>query len=452
MRRILKTALLLAVLCLAGCSGDDPQSVAFSENELHTGTLGDIFTVNITANCPWSIRESSTEVLIQGATGEGSAPIRVNVAQNLSHDELEHVIVITSQDGTSSDTLTIFQQAVPGFFPGHVDAISEEGGTFSVPVMTNVTSMKIETPEWITETGSRAMDRLTYTFTAEPNKTGKVRTGNITFKGKELTGNVQVTQKAYSPTAIEITGLGEAITASETPHAFPVKVTPEYACTDNITVSTTAGKAYIKDGTLYIQSAEQGSSTIEFKSDGAVLLTSTVDFVSPELPLALKDGMEYCLGTSFGMMEGFPEKYAEISVSDSSVLVREEGGYAFRKEGTVTVSVRNTVSGKEAEFTVSGSCITFPSVSMSSIVVGSYSIVSYGVGIDMYDVSEYTVYTTYGDSTEKLGETSGTGNNPKGITSLSYSLPSFRNAEKGKIHVHVEAVISGEKKTRVLDL
>lgn len=249
MKKLLYLVLVMGMLYLTGCSEDEPQSVAFSIHEHKVPYYGEICSVTVKANCQWTISENSREVLILETEGTGDKYVRIDIAENLDYEELVHCIVVTSEDGTSSDELIIVQEFRRDIFvdkngitTGSNGMIAAEGDTFLVPIRTNDKIASVNTPDWITLISSRSFTDYTYSFTASPNKTGSERNGTIIFKGESASNSIDITQNSYTPDKIIIEDLP---VVSDTSYIeCQVTIDPEYADWSKVKVQDE------KDGTI----------------------------------------------------------------------------------------------------------------------------------------------------------------------------------------------------------
>lgn len=335
----------------------------------------------------------------------------------------------------------------------NISPLPGEGCEFEADVLSNdyVESMKL--PEWISFVSSRSLTKYIYKFKAEPNKTGKERSGTIIIYGEDSSGKTTVTQKPYNPTGIEIDGIDNVILADGKTYTFPIKPVPEYAGTSELKVSITAGSAFIKDGNIHICCDTAGTHTLEVMLGNKNIYTKEITFVSPEISLNVRDGAEYCIGQPFEITADIPQEYAEISVPDETILKKKDGKYVFTKEGEAEITARNILSGKETKIHVYSSYITFSDISSSMVQIGSYSILSIGTVANMYDAESYTIYITVGTDSEKLATKEGTGSGQGKLTAEEYSCTIKGNFNKEDLWIHVETVTSnGEKKTKSIHL
>lgn len=232
MNYLLRITLLLGVLCLTGCGKEEePQNVVLSMTTYDKiDEKGEVIYVKVTANCPWYVDNNSELVSIDVLQNEDySGTVRISIKDNLSYDDLTHIITITSEDGTSSATLTIYHPCMPRLEYDVLSYnLSAEGGTFELPVRTNDEIISVETPDWITFTSSRSLTNYTYNFIVDSNKTGTIRNGDITLKGKEISKSINLIQDSYSPVEINFTEI-LPVAVSEKEFCIGFNLYPEYA-------------------------------------------------------------------------------------------------------------------------------------------------------------------------------------------------------------------------------
>lgn len=452
MKTILKTLLFMAVLCLTGCSGEDSQ-VTFSVHEINSPNDAQTYTVAVSANCPWLISDDRNRTYTDIRTGEGDAEVRITVYCNATTEDQTYRVIIRSRDGSCSDELVINQEAWRETHAGNISTLPAEGCEFSIDILTNDNVKEMDLPEWISFVSSRALTEHVYMFKAEPNKTGAERSGTITLYGEDSYTGTIVKQKPYYPTGIDIEEIKDVLLASGETYTFPFKPIPEYACTSELKVSTSVKSAHIENGYIHILCDEPRTHTLEILQDGKCIYSKEFVCISPEISLNISNGAEYCIATPFEINTDIPQEYAEISFSDDSVIEKVKDKYMFTKEGTVEILARNTLSGKEAKVSVSGSYITFSDISSSLIQIDGYIMISYGTVIKMYDVESYVIYSTIKGNGEKYVIKEGTGNGSGKFTTVDYAANAKGYFNQEDVWIHVEAIMTnGEKKSKSMHL
>lgn len=348
MKNFFKTWLLLTVLCIAGCSGeDDPQSVSILTEDAAVTAEGGSLTLSIEANCPWTVSEQSDLVTVTQATGSGNASVKVQIARNAAYDGVTHTIAVTSEDGTSTDRFTVTQEQSYAVQAGSHDMLDCGGGTFSVPVSTNDNISKVEVPDWITFIESRALTGYTYTFTAESNRTGAVRQAAVRIVGARSDGEFTVKQDSYAPASAEAE-IPAIVEMAQLPVTASVGISPEYADWSKLTAEADGCTATIADRMLTVNAASAGTFTVRLLSGGSELLSSELtvvdsfdaDSVAISLPdsLAMSDepytfGVTLIPGYADGNRISAKASGAEVSFMDGILSV------TARQEGTCRISI-----------------------------------------------------------------------------------------------------------------
>ncbi len=323
MKTIMRTALLLSVLCLTGCKGEDPQSVKFLPNELYAVDYGCNISLSITANCPWRITENSDLIELDQMQGTGDATINGRLLPNTGYDALAHQITVTSQDGTSSDLCTINQGPAIKVEISEIDMLPEEGGTFFMPVQTNDVIKDVQTPEWIEFVSSRGLTGYTYTFTAEPNKTGKQREGYVTIEGETGFYDIaSVMQDSYAPTSIIIEDFPAYLTT--TSFWRYISVEPEYADLSKLEISfPETGYAKIKEydeSLISVYMPEYGEYPICIYAEKDTIFRAILEHL-PTNPFSYAGPDEAFLGQDDGIAQWtYQSSLYTLESSDISVI------------------------------------------------------------------------------------------------------------------------------------
>jgi len=194
MKTLRSFILLMAVLCLAGCSGEDPQRVDI----LSSLSINGYTQLNIDANCTWTITDKRGACTFIPSSGNGPAEIEAHVPYNDTYEDITYVFVLTSEDGTSSDTYSCTQEGREGFLIEFPEIFSAEGGTYEIPAKTNSEILSINLPDWMKLISTRAMKDYVYTFTVLPNTSGSIRKDEVSFD----TFRFEVNQDSYTPVSI----------------------------------------------------------------------------------------------------------------------------------------------------------------------------------------------------------------------------------------------------------
>lgn len=336
MKKFISFILLLGMVCLAGCKED--QVVSFAVKEMNVGPDATRMNVKIEANCSWTVKDESNMTFTEVKEGTGPKEIIIIVYTNPDYEQKKYTVSITSEDGTSADILTIIQGERFGLEADSSKIVSEEGGTFEIPIKTNDEITSVDTPSWISFTSSRSMTGYTYIFSAEQNKTGSIRNGSIALNGKYKTWNVEVKQDSYAPNSITFREDYSCITKRKFIADFFVE--PAYADLSKLSIATSENcKASISDGAVYAEISDFGAFNISFFSDGEEILKYKGEYI-PEKPFYYDDIQEAYLGsTGFLRYEHYSSNYILHSSNPDVVAIGEKNRISAVGYGTSMVSV-----------------------------------------------------------------------------------------------------------------
>lgn len=314
------------MVCLAGCKEEeDPQSVEFSIKEIRIDRKSHTIDVNITANCPWIIEDADDFVVTNIDFGDGDSRIAVTSWRNEDYEDREHTIKVRSEDGSSVDYLTVYQEANTGLQLERPKMIDAEGGTFQIKVKTNDNITSVETPDWITFTASRSLTDYIYTFTAQPNKTGSQRRGPVRLRGDKMTDYVNIDQDSYAPTRVKIADIPK-YTSSKTSR-FKIDFEPSYADLSKLSVECKGGcTAEVENDILTVGTKNYGKQTLAFYGGTGFLSEASFDYI-PENVFSSDSSEVYIWQTSVLPMVHQSANY-QIQPSDTTVIQSDGNGNA----------------------------------------------------------------------------------------------------------------------------
>lgn len=349
MKHLLKTILLLGILCLAGCKKED--YVKISLDRLEIGNQGGVVNVAVSANCPWRVTLYRNTQLLDTWYGADDYSFPVTINQNSSYSDFSYTFKATGEGGTDFGAETLTQEARIGLFTDGIDLISEEGGTFEIPVRTNDDITSVDTPDWMTFTSSRSLAGYTYTFTAEPNKTGTVRNGTVSFKGKSDTWKVEVTQDSYAPESINL----EQDLSCVWEQDFKVRIAaePEYADLSKLEVKILPdGNAVIEDGYLIVGLGAYGEFSISILQQGKGMLY-TEGACIPTKPFRNEGVLEIYLGQRRFIDYWFYSEGYDLTSSDEKIASPSGNKYVYGNSiGDAVLTVTHPVAPSHDELTV----------------------------------------------------------------------------------------------------
>lgn len=355
MNHLLRSILLLAVLCLTGCSKEEePQTVVLSMTTYDKiDEKGEIIYVQVTANCPWHVDDNSELVNIDILQNEDySGTIGISIKENLSYDDLTHIITVTSEDGTSSATLTIYHPCMPRLEYDVLSYnLSAEEGTFELPVRTNDEIISVETPDWITLTSSRSLTNYTYNFIVESNKTGTIRNGDITLKGKEISKSINVIQDSYAPVEIDFTEI-LPVAVSENEFSIGFNLYPEYADVSKLKWEASNNcDITISESRLNVKLNEYGEFVVSASVGEKELCKLKSEYI-PEI-LFNPTLIQVCVGQTISLNYWYYSKDYILHSSDpNAVEIIGNHSFKVRDYGSYVVSATHPVTGSHARMEI----------------------------------------------------------------------------------------------------
>ena len=173
-------------------------AVILSSNKVEVAQDGGSFSVDVNSNVDYSIEiaSSCSNWVSQTSTQTTRALVKTTktfkVAKSENYDKREGEIYFKHNDIT--DTLKVYQSG-GAILVLSQDSYNIEGSATSINVQlkSNIDYNVSITNDWITEISTRAVSSSSKNFNIATNKTGKSRTGNITFSSSDGTKTAIVT-------------------------------------------------------------------------------------------------------------------------------------------------------------------------------------------------------------------------------------------------------------------
>ncbi len=273
--------LFLAVFCFVSCSSDeDSQSVSFAQSELKVESDSGEYEISIQSNCKWDIRSDNVQWVYIRKTGEyPDVQVVVDIKANDTYSERTAVVIVTSEDGSSSSEMKIIQKENKGIIGD--DAMGEFSGEmqeFVVSIKTNIDNLSVKHPSWITPVKEgRALSDQSYKFTLSKNESGIERVGNIILSGEGQTWKYTVKQRTIKvlPSKISFKE-GESILLEDDSDFILTPVFYPEECTEKELewTSSDASVVTVSDGRLKVSGS--GDAVVTAKSKVADVNASII--------------------------------------------------------------------------------------------------------------------------------------------------------------------------------
>lgn len=373
MKKILSIITLLGMLCLVGCRNEEPQSVAFTVKDISVGKDAQRLNITIEANCPWTITDERNKTFTEIKSGEGTTTTPFVVFSNSDYENKEYKVIVTSEDGTSSDTLAVHQAEAKGIEVKNIEMINAEGGNVDIPVNTNDKVINIITPEWISFTNSRTLSPYIYTFNADPNKTGSPRKGSIEFQGENTLKRISVKQDSYAPTGVNLSSIPDVMIVDITDadiidsiRQFPICLIPDYADFNKLSMDyqprthciITADYPFINIEFYNkgYQSSRIGDIIeLKFYNDGNLIGRKEVRPLFEYFTET--DNIASLVGRTIRLSVGeLPKEYYQLNLpNDGSITHSGDFLLKLNQPGTHTVTLKSLLTGKEKTITIKAS-------------------------------------------------------------------------------------------------
>ena len=384
MKKIIGSILLLGILCLVGCSKEDPQTVTFSEEEIvFEHNSNDRIVVNITANCPWTLSKDSPLLTIDVASGEQNSSVGISLSANDSFEERKYNLIITSSDGSSKDSLKITHKPKPGFITKDDLSYPAEGGDFDLKTETNIESLEYTLPSWIKLVPSRAMIEKSFVLSIDPNKTGKPRSGKLMFldkNNKETAFSFPVYQDSYAPAKITLEKFPSFVVGKSANFWTNIFLEPEYADIEKLKIKHSEGCQITVSNfggfNLSFHLTQYGLHPITFYTDKDTLLETSIELL-PYNPFENLGSGEVFLGQKDDIVDWiYYSPLYELKTSDFSV-VRVVNNNRFEAVGLgtskISASVPNTHVFAEKYITVERFVLSAQPETLEQQSDGSYN-------------------------------------------------------------------------------
>lgn len=337
------------------------------------------YSIEVPSSCSdWISRTTSSNTITRALAK--TTPY-FKIAQSEQYDKREGEIYFKYNDVV--DTLKIYQSGGAVLVLSQSDYnIEGRATTICVELKSNIDYSVYTSADWITEVSTRALSSSTKNFNIATNKTGKTRTGKITFATSDgsKTAAINITQsavveaKSLNISFTNISGtIGDNLYIGKN-YGLSVTSTPNNAATDyewsieDASIASISG--YENNATLYTKDFGNSKVIVTDKNSG---ISATYDFRTavtnfeftetsretqygyPVITIALGDSHQLKYSCSpnyatkvFGNLKAFNFKEVNASINtyviverSSIVDINENGLMTAKNIGTTIISANN---------------------------------------------------------------------------------------------------------------
>ena len=443
--------LLLTVCCFSACQEEELQQVSFNKEMLSIGMEAQTLTVEITANCPWYITTDSERAYATSTYGEGSSYVEIVLFKNSTYETQQHIFTLTSENGSSTASLVVVQEARIKMEITTNGDIPARGGNYTIQMKTNDIVQCTDQPDWVTYVSSRALTEKTWILECEANKTGSPRLATVIFTGKKDEYVVNIKQDSYTPESVTL-NLPDELIDGLTTYRFPMDIAPVYGDWGKLDVSLNGGgKVWLDGESINFEFPHYGAYTLTIYSKGNLIYKHELNVRPVEPVLYLENNQDICLGEFITMSD---ENCTLYFSNNNLVQLQNDGSYRFIREGKLTVTATNRYSGHKKTATVNIRRIILQVESSRITPSGDKNLVSVVFSARGCDIKDYEFYLidrrNYSGMMERtVGTISGSG------MQIAYYSPSAELVEAtmadpvatvlSRYTVHFIAYINGEK-------
>lgn len=271
-------------------------AIILSDNKVEIAQEGGIFSVNVNSNVNYSIEiPSSCSSWLSRTSAPSSAKTKralsktvpyFKVSNSENYDKREGEIIFRHNDIT--EIFKVYQSG-GAVLVLNQDTYNIEGGatTISIQLKSNIDYTVSVSNDWISEVSTRAVSISTRNFNIATNKTGKSRTGKITFRTSD--GKKSATVTITQATIVKANSLTVSFTNTSGTtggnlfigknYGFKVAATPSNAVVDyewkveDTSIASISGNG--SGATLYTRNYGQSKVIVTEKNSG---MTATYDF------------------------------------------------------------------------------------------------------------------------------------------------------------------------------
>ena len=236
--------------------------------------------VKIVSNQTWTASKSADWIALSEVEGTGDATLSLTVDANTSTDSRSGTVAF--QAGETYYHINLTQDGKGILFSITPESLSftAEGGNETITVTSNLSWTVTSSDAWLTLSNSSGEGDATLTVVAQENTSTSSRSGILTFKGKDITFTVNVTQEGASPN-FSVTPTTLSFTSSGGNQSVSVKSNQAWTVSFDVSwlsLSTASGTG---DATVSITaqantSTDNRAGTVTFTSGGKTYTVTVI--------------------------------------------------------------------------------------------------------------------------------------------------------------------------------
>lgn len=236
--------------------------------------------VKIVSNQTWTASKSADWIALSEVEGTGDATLSLTVDANTSTDSRSGTVAF--QAGETYYHINLTQDGEGILFSITPESLSftAEGGNETITVTSNLSWTVTSSDAWLTLSNSSGEGDATLTVVAQENTSTSSRSGILTFKGKDITFTVNVTQEGASPN-FSVTPTTLSFTSSGGSQSVSIKSNQAWTASFDVSwlsLSTASGTG---DATVSITaqantSTDNRAGTVTFTSGGKTYTVTVI--------------------------------------------------------------------------------------------------------------------------------------------------------------------------------
>ena len=177
--------MLFLLLSGLACAPKEPEPELTLSQEAHSLSSGQsTVSMFVTSNYDWTATTSAGWIVLSTASGiAGKTTFSFQVKANGDPDARTGSIIVRCRELSKTITVTQAQKDAVVVSGEKAYEFQADGGLLTVDLQSNV-DYETSFPDWISSLTTKALTKYTHTFSVSDNGTGRMRTGEIIFRGK----------------------------------------------------------------------------------------------------------------------------------------------------------------------------------------------------------------------------------------------------------------------------